>query len=95
MEASHLNSSKLHLPNILSSNFHNISRRFSIDNYQVTFHVVIFPVSDFKENESSNLKQTQDNCRSVLNSLRKGNLGKLIFALLNNNSTRNKFDYLS
>ena len=51
--------------------------------------------SDFEENESSNLKQTIENCRSVLKSLRKDNLDKLIYAHLNINLIRNKFDYLS
>ena len=54
-----------------------------------------FSESDFEENESSNLKQAKENCRSVLNSLRKDNLDKLIFAHLNINSIRNKFNYLS
>ena len=44
---------------------------------------------------SSNLKHTKENCRNVLNSLRKDNLDKLIVAHLNINSIRNKFDYLS
>ena len=44
---------------------------------------------------SSNLKQAKENCQSVLNSLREDNLDKLIFAHLNINSIRNKFDYLS
>ena len=44
---------------------------------------------------SSNLKRTKENCRNVLNSLRKDNLDKLIVAHLNINSIRNKFDYLS
>ena len=54
-----------------------------------------FSESDFEENESSKLKQAKENCRSVLNSLRKDNLDKLIFAHLNINSIRNKFNYLS
>ena len=39
--------------------------------------------------------QAKENCRSVLNSLRKDNLDKLIFAHLSINSIRNKFNYLS
>ena len=54
-----------------------------------------FSESDFEENEASNLKQAKGNCQSVLNSLCKDNLDKLIFAHLNINSIRNKFDYLS
>ena len=46
IKASHLNSSRLQLnrkgTNILSSSLTSISRRFSIDNYQVTLHIVIF-----------------------------------------------------
>ena len=40
------------------------------------------------------LETIKKNCQSVLNYLRKGNLDKLIFAYLNINSFRNKFDYL-
>ena len=71
--------------------WHSISRKVSIDNYQCCN----FSESDFEENESTNLKQTKENCRSFLNSLRKDNLDKLIFAHLNINSIRNKFNYLS
>ena len=38
--------------------------------------------------------QAKENCRTVLNSLRKDNLDKLIFAHLSINSIRNKFNYL-
>ena len=51
--------------------------------------------SEFEENDSSNLVQAKENCQSILKSLRKDNLGKLIFAHLNINSVTNKFDYLS
>ena len=54
-----------------------------------------FSESDFQENESSNLKQAKETCRSVLDSLSKDNLDNLIFAHLNVNSIRNKFNYLS
>ena len=43
---------------------------------------------------SSNLKQAIENRQIVLNSLRKDNLDKLIFAHLNINLIRNKFVYL-
>ena len=99
IKASHLNSSRLHLnrkgANILSSSLtQHISKVF---NWQLSGNTSCcnFSESDFEENESSNLKQAKENCRSVLNSLRKDNLDKLIFAHLNINSIRNKFNYLS
>ena len=49
----------------------------------------------FEENESSDLNKTKDNCPDVLTSLRKDNVDRLIFAHLNINSIRNKFDNLS
>ena len=48
-----------------------------------------------EENESSDLNPEQENCQRVLTSLRKDNPDRLIFAQLNINSIRNKFDYLS
>ena len=42
IEASHLNSSGLHLNSNGANIPSSISQRFSIDNYQVTLHVVIF-----------------------------------------------------
>ena len=48
-----------------------------------------------EENESSDLSKTKDNCLNVLTSLRKDNVDRLIFAHLNINSIRNKFDNLS
>ena len=45
-----------------------------------------------EENESSDLSKTKDNCLNVLTSLRKENVDRLIFAHLNINSIRNKFD---
>ena len=48
-----------------------------------------------EENESSDLSKTNDNCLDVLTSLRKDNVDRLIFAHLNINSIRNKFDNLS
>ena len=48
-----------------------------------------------EENESSNLYKTKDNCLNVLTSLRKDNVDRLIFAHLDINSIRNKFDNLS
>ena len=99
IKASHLNSSRLHLnrkgANILSSSLtQHISKVF---NWQLSGNTSCcnFSESDFEENESSNLKQAKENCRSDLNSLRKDNLDKLIFAHLNINSIRNKFNYLS
>ena len=54
-----------------------------------------FSESDFEENKSKNLKQARENYQSVLNSLRKDNLEKLIFTHLNINSIKNMFNYLS
>ena len=48
-----------------------------------------------EENESSDLSKTKDNCLNALTSLRKDNVDRLIFAHLNINSIRNKFDNLS
>ena len=48
-----------------------------------------------EENESSDLSKTKDICLNVLTSLRKDNVDRLIFAHLNINSIRNKFDNLS
>ena len=48
-----------------------------------------------EENESSDLSKTKDNCLDVLTSLRKDNVDRLIFAHLNINSIRNKYDNLS
>ena len=48
-----------------------------------------------EENESSDLSKTKDNCLDVLTSLRKDNVDRLIFAHLNINSIRNKFENLS
>ena len=48
-----------------------------------------------EENESSELNPEQENCQRVLTSLLKDNPDRLIFAQLNINSIRNKFDYLS
>ena len=48
-----------------------------------------------EENESSHLSKTKDNCLNVLTSLRKDNVDRMIFAHLNINSIRNKFDNLS
>ena len=99
IKASHLNSSRLHLnrkgANILSSSLtQHISKVF---NWQLSGNTSCCNISEsgFEEYESSNLKQAKENCRSVLNSLRKDNLDKLIFAHLNINSVGNKFDYLS
>ena len=99
IKASHLNSSRVHLnrkaANILSSSLiQHISKFF---NWQLSGNTSCCNVSgwDFEENESRNLKQAKENCRSVLNSLRKDNLDKVIFAHLSINSIRNKFDYLS
>ena len=98
-KAIHLNSSRLHLnrkgANILSSSLkQHILEAF---NSQLLCNTLCcnFYESDFEENESSNLKQTKENCRNVLNSLRKDNLDKLIFSHLSINSIRNKFYYLS
>ena len=98
-KASHLNSSRIHLnrkgANILSSSLtHHISKVF---NWQLSGNTSCynFSESDFVENDSSNLKQAKERCRSVLNSLRTDNLDKLIFAHLNINSISNKFNYLS
>ena len=97
IKASHVNSSRLHLnrkgARILSSSFtQHISMVF---NRQLSGNTSCynFSESDFEENESSNLKQIKKNCWSVLNSLRKNNLDKLIFAHLNSNSIRNKSNY--
>ena len=49
----------------------------------------------YEENESNHLNQDKESCQRVLTSLRKGNPDRLIFAQLNINSIRNKFDYLS
>ena len=99
IKASHLNSSRLHLnrnwASILRSSLtQHISKVF---NWQLSGNTSCCNVSesDFEENESRNLKRAKENCRSVLNSLRKDNLDKLIFAHLNINSIRNKFDHLS
>ena len=98
-KASHLNSSRLHLnrkgANILRSSLQqHISKVF---NWLLSGNTLCcnFSESYFGENVSSNLKHTKENCRNVLNSLRKDNLDKLIVAHLNINSIRNKFDYLS
>ena len=48
-----------------------------------------------EENESSDLSKTKGNCLNVLTSLRKDNVDRMIFAHLNFNSIRNKFDNLS
>ena len=48
-----------------------------------------------EENESSDLSKTKGNCLNVLTSLGKDNVDRLIFAHLNFNSIRNKFDNLS
>ena len=61
----------------------------------MTLHIVIILNQFFEENESSNLKQAKWNCRSVLISLYKDNLDKLVFVHLNVNSIKNKFGYLS
>ena len=50
---------------------------------------------DSEENESNNLSKVEVDCTNTLTSLRKDNLSKLIFAHLNINSIRNKFDNLS
>ena len=50
---------------------------------------------DSEENESNNLSKVEADCTNTLTSLRKDNLNKLIFAHLNINSIRNKFDNLS
>ena len=99
IKASHLNSNRLHLnrigANILSSSFaQHISKVF---NLQLSGNTSCFNFceSDFKKNESSNLKQAKDSFRRVLNALRKDNSGKLNFAHLNINSIRNQFAYLS
>ena len=52
-------------------------------------------LSSNEENESRDLNPEQENCQRVLTSLRKANPDRLIFAQLNINSIRNKFDYLS
>ena len=49
----------------------------------------------YEENESNRLNQGKESCQRVLTSLRKDNPDRLIFAQLNINSIRNKFDYLS
>ena len=49
----------------------------------------------YEENESNHLNQDKESCQRVLTSLRKDNPDRLIFAQLNKNSIRNKFDYLS
>ena len=49
----------------------------------------------YEENESNHLNQDKESCQRVLTSLRKDNPDRLIFAQLNINSIRNKFDYLS
>ena len=90
-KAIHLNSGRLHLnrkgANILSSSLkQHILEAF---NSQLLCNTLcfIFYESDFEENESSNLKQTKENC--------KDNLDKLVFSHLSINSIRNKFYYLS
>ena len=50
---------------------------------------------DCEENESNNLSKVEVDCTNTLTSLGKDNLNKLIFAHLNINSIRNKFDNLS
>ena len=50
---------------------------------------------DSEENESNNLSKVEVDCTNTLTSLRKDNVNKLIFAHLNINSIRNKFDNLS
>ena len=50
---------------------------------------------DTEENESNSLSQVNVDCSNTLKCLRKDNLNKLIFAHLNINSIRNKFDNLS
>ena len=94
IKARHLNNGRLHFnrkgANIFSSSFkQHISKVF---NWQLLGNTSCcnFSESDFEENESSNLKQAKENCRSVLNSLRKDNLDKLIFAHININTIRNK-----
>ena len=54
-----------------------------------------FSELDFEENESNYLNPANENCQSVLKSIRKENLDKLIFAHLNINLIRNKIDLLS
>ena len=49
----------------------------------------------YEENESNHLNQDKESCQRVLTSLCKDNPDRLIFAQLNINSLRNKFDYLS
>ena len=99
IKASHLNSSRLH-PNRKGAK--NLSSSFTqhvlkVFNFQLSSNTSCCNVSDpnFKENESSNLKQVKENFRSVLKSLRKDNLDKLVLANLNINSIRNKFEYPS
>ena len=48
-----------------------------------------------KITRSNHLNQDKESCQRVLTSLRKDNPDRLIFAQLNINSIRNKFDYLS
>ena len=45
--------------------------------------------------KKTSLTTAKENCWSVLNSLRKDNLDKLILASLKINSIKNKLDYLS
>ena len=99
IEASHLNSSRLHLnsngANIPSSSLkQHISKVF---NWQLSGNTSCCNVSEsnIKENQFSNLKQAKENSQSNLNPLCKNNLDKLIFACLKINSIRNKLDYLS
>ena len=77
-KAIHLKSNRLHLnrkgANILSSSLkQHISEVFI---WQLLCNTLCcnFYESDFEENESSNLKQTKENYRNVLNSLRMDNL---------------------
>ena len=83
-------------PTLSKTNF-SASRGQNVFNWQLSGNTSCcnFSESDFEENEFSNLKQVKENRRSVLNSLRKDNLDKLIFAHLNISSIRNKFDYFS
>ena len=79
-------------PTLSKTNF-SASKGQKVFNWQLSGNTSCcnFSESDFEENESSNLKQAKENCRSDLNSLRKDNLDNLIFAHLNINSITNKF----
>ena len=95
IKAQHLNKGKRHLnkrgSNILSSTF--VSELYRIFTWQHDKNNTGFIVEECNS-DKTNVDQRVTDGNSVLKSLRCNNLSKLVFAHLNINSIRNKFELL-